>query len=255
MFSDYDIIGVNNAPAFMKLGASIKVVVASTSLLAMSGGGGGFNGNYPGGSGMYGVEVYAGTSFIRMATDPSGASDAEINLNNGAIQLRGSDGKLTATNAFVRGDVQATSINAGAVNVVGTLQLQGNAVTVPSYAEASSGIITLTSTWVTAASTSVVVSGMATGQTAGTIVTGTAALYENGGAGATIAAGLFVNGTQVGGVACTLGDSKTLSGSALVQLANGTHAVDLRLRVDTTRGASTKSLSYDSYLVVMSGKR
>lgn len=41
------------------------------------------------------------------------------------------NGNLYCANAYVRGDVQASSLKADSANIVGTLHLQGEAVTVP----------------------------------------------------------------------------------------------------------------------------
>lgn len=48
------------------------------------------------------------------------------------------DGSIEARNITARGDIQATSISASSANIVSTLHLQGQAVTFPVYASASS---------------------------------------------------------------------------------------------------------------------
>ncbi|MFN9029639.1 MAG: hypothetical protein ACK54C_02095 [Betaproteobacteria bacterium] len=77
------------------------------------------------------MDVRSGNSYIRMSAGASVGATQEISFNSGQILLRGTDGYFSATNAYVRGDIQATSINASSVGIVNTLNLAGEAVIVP----------------------------------------------------------------------------------------------------------------------------
>lgn len=67
------------------------------------------------------------------------------------------DGVLTAQNAVVRGDVEASSIKAGSANIINTLNIAGNAVRVLEYIEFifPYTVITGSTSWYTVGSTTV----------------------------------------------------------------------------------------------------
>lgn len=81
--------------------------------------------------GSYFFDVKAGNNQIRLHTGPSsGGTNALINFGNGNFYVD-SAGSVTAWNIFARGNVEATTLNAGAANIVNTIHLAGNAVIVP----------------------------------------------------------------------------------------------------------------------------
>jgi len=81
--------------------------------------------------GSYFFDVKAGNNQIRMNAGPqTGGSNAFINFGNGIFSVDPS-GNLTATSAYIRGNVEATSINVNSANVVSTLNLQDQAIIIP----------------------------------------------------------------------------------------------------------------------------
>jgi hypothetical protein len=85
--------------------------------------------------GSHFFDVKAGNNQIRMygGGQWGGAWEAWINFGNGAFTVN-SAGALFANNAYIRGNVEATSLKVDAANIVSTLHLAGNAVTVPAGA-------------------------------------------------------------------------------------------------------------------------
>jgi hypothetical protein len=57
------------------------------------------------------------------------------------------DGTAEFRNILARGDIEATSIKAGSANIIDTLMLQGNAVTITDYAAVSSYTAAASNTW------------------------------------------------------------------------------------------------------------
>lgn len=82
-----------------------------------------------------------------------------VDLTNKTITVKnGSDavmynvdnvGNVIANNIYARGDVEATTLNATAANIVATLHLQGQAVTIPVSAYTAGSITIPQRTWVT----------------------------------------------------------------------------------------------------------
>jgi hypothetical protein len=70
------------------------------------------------------AEIRAGTRRFWM----SSWGDCGINWGNFSVNA---NGDVSVTNAYVRGDVQATSLDASTANIVDTIHLNNNAVTIP----------------------------------------------------------------------------------------------------------------------------
>ena len=153
-----------------------------------------------------------------------------------------------------KADIGTAQIDNAAVT---TLKIGGNAVTVPTYAANTIGAVTITTSWTTVASAWVTISGLDTGETAGTIITGYSTFYENGGADAALVTGIFVADTQYAISACTVGESKTNCLTSFAYAPNGTYRIDLKVKTDTgSGGAATKSFNnIIGGIIVMSGKR
>lgn len=85
-------------------------------------------------NGSFFFDLRAGNSYIRMSDGPSIGMSAAISFNNDTFLAR-SDGYVQALNILARGNIEATSINAGAVRIVSSLMLQNESVTVPRMAQ------------------------------------------------------------------------------------------------------------------------
>ena len=142
---------------------------------------------------------------------------------------------------------------------IGTLKINGNAVTVPTYATNTLGSMTVVDSWVTVATAWLTISGLAAGEQAGTIVTAFATFYENGGSPATMVASIFIEGGEYARAGCTIGESKTSTLTAYALPQNGgPYRIDLKIKVDSTTpgGAASKPMNnIIGGIIVMSGKR
>lgn len=158
---------------------------------------------------------------------------------------------------------------------VDTLKIGGNAVTVPTYGVGVThhnsnmpigwnggnyNYGTLNENYREILSVPVNISGLGSGETAGTIVTAYITLYEEGGNLAALVSSLFWNsgfGDTLSAVAaCTLGESKTNAVTSYVDLPNGTHYLKVKIKTDwPTQGDRYKNLTVVTGVVVMSGKR
>lgn len=174
------------------------------------------------------------------------------NANDGKYFLVESNGNVTAPGLKIVNGV----LSIGQAGVINTLNIAGSAVTVSTYAEGYLPTLTLGTSNVDVCGTSITISGLSTGQTAGTILTANIVLYEGGGEAAVVLGTIFVNGAAVGQAACTLGDSKTMTANAFVNLPNGTHTIQVRIRVASeSGGASSKTVTALGYITAISGKR
>lgn len=190
------------------------------------------------------TEAYIGNAAISSAK----IQDAAI------VTAKIYDGAIT--NAKI-GDAAITNAKIGTAEV-STLKISGNAVTVPTYAANTTGSLTVTTSWATVATAYVTISGLGSGETAGTIISGYTTFYENGGAAAVLVTGIFIAGTEYAISGCTVGESKTNSLTTFANAPNGTYAVELKVRTDPTvsGGASTKAMNnIIGGLIIMSGKR
>jgi hypothetical protein len=79
------------------------------------------------------MHVKAGSNFIVLGAGPNsgGAGTAVINFGPSSQFYADQTGYVQATNIYARGNIEATSIKADAANIVNTIHLAGNAVTVP----------------------------------------------------------------------------------------------------------------------------
>lgn len=159
------------------------------------------------------------------------------------------------TNALIQNGA-ITNAKIGTAEV-GTLSIAGNAVTVTSFnSYTTSGVVTITTSWMNLASSTFSVSGLSFGQLAGTILTAYTTLYEQGGSAAVIETGIFINGTLNTTAGCTLGESKTNTVVGYVDVPNGTFTVTVAVRTSpSSGGASTKNAVIISGVTCMSGKR
>ena len=182
-------------------------------------------------------------------------------ITAGQIAANTITGDRIAANTITASLMAANSItaaNAAIANAaVNTLQIDGNAVTVTSFGSAvTSGVVTITTSWLNLASTTFTVSGLSSGQLAGSILTAYTTLYENGGANAVIETGIFINGILNTTAGCTLGESKTNTVLGYVNVPNGTFTVNVAVRTSpASGGASTKTATIVSGITCMSGKR
>ncbi len=88
------------------------------------------------------VEVFIDNAAINNAKIGGDIWSSNWDWNNGWYLQR--SGNLYCANAYVRGDVQATSLKVDTANIVSTLHLQGESVTIPrsAFTEGSSGLST-----------------------------------------------------------------------------------------------------------------
>lgn len=105
------------------------------------------------------VEVFIDNAAINNAKIGGDIWSSNWDWNNGWYLQR--SGNLYCANAYVRGDVQATSLKVDSANIVSTLHLQGESVTIPRsvFTAAdiafSSGYVTVQSAYIDAGSSSV----------------------------------------------------------------------------------------------------
>jgi len=216
----------------------------------------------------------AGYGLISTANNSTPTSDFIVRADRFAIGSPSGPGitprvpfiVLTTTDA--RGNPAGVYIDKAVIKRadIGTLFLDGNAVTVPSYGQLITGHTsnyvpvtnygTLDNNYRTICTATVVISGLASGETAGTIITGYTTFYEEGGNAAVLVTGAFINGTLLSQAGCTLGESKTNAITGFVNLPNGTHTVTLGIRTGPESGGDTyKNLICVAGVVIMSGKR
>jgi hypothetical protein len=167
-------------------------------------------------------------------------------------------------NAVIKNAAIGTAkIDNAAVN---TLKIAGYAVTVPTYGQLitahttasvpATNYGTLADTYRTICSATVSISGLSSGETAGTIITGYTTFYEGGGGNVVIVTGVFINGTLLSQAGCTLGESKTNAITGYVELPNGTHTVTLQIKTSPGDGGGQyKNLICVAGVVIISGKR
>lgn len=161
-------------------------------------------------------------------------------------------------------DAAITNAKIGSA-AVDTLKIGGNAVTVPTYGSLITGHTsnsvpvtnygTLGTTYRVVVSATVSISGLGGAESAGTIITGYTTLYEQGGANAVIQTAIYINGNINAEAGCTLGESKTNAITGFVNLPNGTHTIDIRIRCDPNQASPTKNLVCVAGVVIISGKR
>lgn len=140
---------------------------------------------------------------------------------------------------------------------IDTLRIAGSAVTVSSY---DSSIVygsvaspyLLTTDRLEVCTINLTISGLASGEYAGTIATAYMTFYEQGGSAATVLQEIYVDGTLYAQAACTLGESKTLTHTAFAYLDNGPHTISLRV---ASGDGYTKYVVMYGTLTTMSGKR
>lgn len=136
---------------------------------------------------------------------------------------------------------------------VGTLQIAGEAVTIPRFATAFYSTALVTTSWSAPGTLiSMTVAGLNAGETMRVVAVATGAIYPADGSVVTFKFGVFVNGVLSGEIDTTLGGngiSVTCIGSALLQ--NGVHSIDIRGRT----AASSKWLSGMWSLLVIGAKR
>ena len=163
------------------------------------------------------------------------------------------DGAIT--NAKI-GNAAITSAKIGDAEIT-TLKVAGSAVTVPTYGNGYIGAHTLTTSEVLNATAWTTISGLGSGETAGTIVVAYLTIYENGGANAVVASTIYINGVSANTSGCTMGESKTVAITAFTNLPNGNHTIEVKSKTDpASGGASTKPLNgIVTGIVVISGKR
>lgn len=134
---------------------------------------------------------------------------------------------------------------------IDTLKIGSAAITVSSFDDGTQTHAPLGSGFVTICSTPILIAGLGGGEVAGTILVGNVTWYEGGGSAVTAVCTIFVNGAQYSESGATLGESKTSTVSAFANLPNGSHTIDLRVRI--TNG--TKNVTTVGSLITMSGKR
>jgi predicted nucleic acid-binding Zn-ribbon protein len=138
---------------------------------------------------------------------------------------------------------------------IDTLQLAGEAVTIPVYAEGFLST-TVTSSWsADIASASFTVNGLSSFGLARVAVTAALQAYPTDASAANLEFGIFASGTLNTSSTSTISDfgiSVTTMGSFMVP--NGTHTVSLRVRI-ADGGASTKGASMLARFISLTAKR
>lgn len=141
---------------------------------------------------------------------------------------------------------------------VNTIQIAGDAVTVPRFAEDIVGTA-LTSSWSSdLASTSFTISGLGASESARVVVVAVAQAYPTEGTVTNLGFGIFFGGTLNTDVYTSFGSNgihTTNVGSALV--GNGTYTVSAKARAEANpSGSSTKpTVTFVTRLIVMTAKR
>ena len=140
---------------------------------------------------------------------------------------------------------------------VDTLKIAGNAVTVPVYGSAFSGLTNFGTAPFTLMTMPFTIAGLGSGPQAGVIVTVVVSLYPTNSDYVTMELIIEINGVRVGGAATTIGDnglSHTAVGFGYVP--DGTHTIAVKLRTaPESGGRPTKILSTVAYATATAGKR
>jgi hypothetical protein len=160
-------------------------------------------------------------------------------------------GTITAGNLVTATITAASAVIANAA--VDTLQIAGNAVTVPVYGSVSTGAIVVTTTATTYLSYTVTIAGLAVGATCGLIVNHVSGIYPSTGFSYTIQGNILVDGVFASASGITIsGNGLSLSGTGYATVGNGVHTIAIQYL--TTAGGSWYG-SFDIYSTATAGKR
>jgi peptidoglycan hydrolase CwlO-like protein len=157
------------------------------------------------------------------------------------------DGNITSAKI---GDAQITSAKIGNAEV-GTLKIGGNAVTVPSYGSTFVDYTTFTASWYTVMSMTVPVSGLQSGEYIGLIVNSVSSIYPADSVATDVILGIFINGTLVTELAASIsGYGFSHGGSGYALVTNGSNTVEFKYRVN-----ANKVMTIATYATALAGKR